>query len=155
MKKKNVGISEIEICRAPGVLTVLGLGSCVAVAMHHERSKTGGLVHIMLPEGKMKNGVKPGKYANIAVKAIHDKMKKVVGREGGIVAKITGGSHMFKVTERFHIGEENIEVVKKELKRLGIKIVAEDCGKNYGRTIIFTPEDGKIQIKSIYGEKII
>jgi chemotaxis protein CheD len=62
---------------------------------------------------------------------------------------------MFKITKSFHIGENNIEVVKKELKKLGISIVSEDCGKNYGRTIIFTPEDGKLKVKSLYGEKII
>lgn len=155
MKKKNVGIAELEICRAPDVLTILGLGSCVAVAMYHERTKTGGLVHIMLPDGKMKNSVKPGKYANLAVKALHDNMEKKNGGPEGIVAKITGGSQMFKATEGFRIGEENIEVAKKELKKLGVRIVAEDLGKNYGRTIIFTPEDGNLKIKSIYGEKII
>ncbi len=155
MKKKNVGIAELEICKAPDVLTVLGLGSCVAVAMYHKKSKTGGLVHIMLPEGKMKNGVKPGKYANLAVKAMHGEMEKKVGGKGRIVAKIAGGSQMFKITKSFHIGEKNIEVVKKELKKLKIKIVSEDCGKNYGRTITFTPEDGKLKVKSLYGEKII
>jgi chemotaxis protein CheD len=155
MKKKNVGIAELETCKAPDALTILGLGSCVAVAMYHEKSKTGSLVHIMLPEGEMKNGVKPGKYANIAVKAMHDKMKKNVGGTGGIVAKIAGGSNMFKVTKRFRIGEQNIKVAKSELKKLGIRIVAQDCGNNYGRSIIFTPEDGNLRIKSLYGEKII
>jgi chemotaxis protein CheD len=155
MKIKNVGIAQHEICIAPDVLTVLGLGSCVAVALYHERSKTGALVHIMLPEGKFKNGVKPGKYANIAVKTIYEEMKKKVGGKGRIVAKVAGGAQMFKITKSLHIGEKNIEVAKEELKKLKIKIVSEDCGKNYGRTITFTPEDGKLKIKSLYGEKII
>jgi chemotaxis protein CheD len=155
MKKKNVGISEIKICKAPDDLTVLGLGSCVAVAMYHEQSKTGGLVHIMLPEGRKKNQAKPGKYANTAVKKLHGRLKKEVGDDGKIVAKVVGGAQMFKSTKCFSIGEKNITATKRELKKLGIRIIAEDCGKDYGRTITFSPKDGEMKIRCIHGETII
>jgi chemotaxis protein CheD len=154
-KKNNVGMAELKICKCPDELTIIGLGSCVALALYHKKSKTGGLVHVMLPAGKAKNRVKPGKYANFAIKEIYEKMKKKVGEKNGIVAKIAGGSQMFKTTKTFGIGEENIAAVKKELKDLGIKIDGEDCGKNYGRNITFSTQDGEMKIKCVYGESAI
>ena len=38
--------------------------------------------------------------------------------------------------------------VKQELSRLRIPIIAEDTGKNYGRTLFFSVEDGMMRIKS-------
>jgi chemotaxis protein CheD len=136
-------------------MTIPGLGSCVAVALYHKKSKTGGLVHIMLPEGTLKDGVKPGKYANIAIKTLYGEMKKEVGEGGRITAKIVGGSQMFETTKSFAIGEKNISVAKAELRKLGIKIVGEDCGKNYGRNIHFSTENGELKIKCVYGEMVI
>jgi chemotaxis protein CheD len=155
MKKKNVGMADYIVCKCPDVMRILGLGSCVAVALYHAKSKTGGLVHIMLPEGRLKDGVKPGKYANTAINALYDAMKKEVGKGGRITAKIAGGSQMFKTTKNFAIGEKNISAAKLELKKLGIKLVGEDCGKNYGRNIHFATENGELKINCVYGEMII
>ncbi|MFV2040861.1 MAG: chemotaxis protein CheD [Candidatus Hydrothermarchaeales archaeon] len=151
MKKKNVGIAEMKICRAPEVLTILGLGSCVAVALYHERTKTGGLVHIMLPDGRAEKRNRPGKYAHIAVPALHKEMLEEVGRKGRIVAKVCGGSKMFKSATGFNIGADNVTAAREELAKLGLKIVGEDCGKDYGRNVKFTPENGKIVIRSVNG----
>ena len=46
--------------------------------------------------------------------------------------------------------------VKEKLKELGIPILAEDTGLNYGRTVIFDPETGDFVIKTAgKGEKVI
>ncbi len=150
--KKNVGMAEIKICQCPDELGILGLGSCVALALYHEKSQTGALAHIMLPEGVQRDGVKPGKYATTAVPKTIEKMKKKVGEKGRIVAKIVGGSQMFSITKTFGIGERNVSSVKDELRKHKIKIVAEDTGRNYGRNITFSTLDGTIKIKCVYGE---
>lgn len=151
MKKKNVGIAEMRICRSPEVLTILGLGSCVAVAMFHKRTKTGGLVHVMLPKGTLEKSTRPGKYANIAIPALHETLLDEIGVKGRIVAKICGGSKMFKSASGFHIGEDNISAAKVELENLGLKIAGEDCGSDYGRNVTFTPENGMLIIRSVNG----
>lgn len=150
--KKLVGIAEHKIGKSPDILTIIGLGSCVAVALYHEKTRTGGLVHIMLPEGSKKKRGSPGKYADTAVKTLFKRIKKGAGDEGKIIAKIAGGSQMFTLTKNFSVGDKNIVAAKKELKKLGIKIKGEDCGKNYGRTINFNLNDGQMKIKSLYGE---
>lgn len=154
MAKRLVGMAEYKIGSPSDTLYILGLGSCVAVAMHHKRTRTGGLVHIMLPEGEIKNGTKPGKYANHGVKKLYEEMIKKTGA-GQITAKITGGAQMFKTSQNLNIGEKNILAVKDELEDLGIKMTAQETGKNYGRTIYFTPENNEIIIKTLHGEKRI
>ena len=52
------------------------------------------------------------------------------------------------------IGERNVAAVKKELRRLGVALMGEDTGSNYGRTMEFHPADGSVTLKSvIHGEK--
>ena len=47
------------------------------------------------------------------------------------------------------VGERNVEATKAKLKQLNIPILAEDTGKNFGRTVIFYPETGEFQIKAV------
>ena len=47
------------------------------------------------------------------------------------------------------VGERNVEAVKEKLKSIGIRILAEDTGLNYGRTVEFYPETGDFVIKSV------
>ncbi|GBE17685.1 chemoreceptor glutamine deamidase CheD [archaeon BMS3Abin16] len=155
MKKRNVGIAEMMICRQPEVLTILGLGSCVAVALYHERTKTGGLAHVMLPKGSAQKSSRPAKYANIAIPALHEKVLEEIGGKGRIAAKICGGSKMFKSAAGFHIGEHNVTAAREELAKLGLKIVGEDCGSDYGRNVTFTPENGKLIIRSVNGVTLL
>lgn len=54
------------------------------------------------------------------------------------------------------MGERNVAAVKNELKKLGILIMAQDTGSNYGRTVEFHTEDGSVLIKSVmHGNKTI
>lgn len=54
------------------------------------------------------------------------------------------------------IGERNVLAAKEKLKELDIRIVAEDTGGNYGRTIQLNSEDGSFLVKTIgHGIKII
>lgn len=156
MKKRNVGIAELAISKgAEEELGISGLGSCLAVALYHKEATAGGLAHIMLPEGPLNNGNKPGKFANTAVRTLYDELKKATGECEGFVAKITGGSQMFRISQNIAIGEKNIAAVKKELKKLNIQIVGEDCGKNHGRTVSFKILDGQLTVKSVQGTIVL
>jgi len=54
------------------------------------------------------------------------------------------------------IGERNAEAAKAKLKELNIKLVAEDTGDKYGRTVEFFPATGEYHIRAIGREgKII
>lgn len=46
------------------------------------------------------------------------------------------------------IGKRNIEAVYQILEENNIPIVGEDLGKDYGRTMEFYTEDGRVKIRS-------
>ena len=55
-----------------------------------------------------------------------------------------------------NVGERNAEASKAKLKELGVRLVAEDCGLNYGRTVEIYSETGEYYIKAVGKElKII
>ena len=59
---------------------------------------------------------------------------------------------MFSFGEKndlMRIGERNAIAAKEKLKALGIQLIAEDTGKNYGRTIEFMSENGDLHVKTI------
>ena len=51
------------------------------------------------------------------------------------------------------IGERNVAAVKETLRKLSIKLIAEDVGENYGRTIIFDSSNGSLTVKSFERKK--
>ena len=76
-----------------------------------------------------------------------------------LVAKIAGGAQMFSfsnATDIMRVGTRNAEVCKQVLRRNGIKVVAEDTGGNYGRTVSIDLATGVYKVKTIdRGEKTI
>jgi len=54
------------------------------------------------------------------------------------------------------VGDRNVEASLKKLKELNIPVLAQDTGANYGRTVIFYPENGNYVIRAVgRPEKII
>ena len=79
-------------------------------------------------------------------------MLKIGAHRYNLVAKIAGGAQMFNFgnsSEMMRIGDRNVEATKEKLASLGIKLLAEDTGSNYGRTIEFYPETGMLHVKAV------
>lgn len=151
-----VGIGDCAIARSPAKIKTSGLGSCLGITLYDKREKIGGLLHTMLPnikEARIKDN--PAKFTDVGIEYLVDEIIKKGGSREKLEAKIVGGASMFE-NSHLNIGERNIRSAKDTLKRLGVSIVAEDTGKNYGRTIIFDTFTGDLFIKTILrGDKII
>lgn len=66
-----------------------------------------------------------------------------------LVAKIAGGAQMFSVNSAvFNIGERNVAAVKKILSAYRIRIVAEETGQNFGRTVLFHADTGLMEVRA-------
>ncbi len=150
----KVGMADLNICVSPNGITTLGLGSCVGIALRDPITKIGGLAHIMLPDSTtIRNNTNIPKFADTGIEEL---VRRVVAKGANrtrLVAKIAGGAQMFSFqggnSEATRVGERNVEAVKKKLAELRIPIVAEDTGKNFGRTVIFYPENGDFVIRAV------
>ena len=88
----KVGMADLSTAKEPDILTTLGLGSCVGIALYDPSTKVGGLAHIMLPDSKqIKNNENKAKFADTAIEVLVQAMIKKGARKNRIVAKIAGG----------------------------------------------------------------
>lgn len=149
----KVGMADLKVCVSPDSITTLGLGSCVGIALRDPVTKVGGLAHIMLPESsEIKNNSNVPKFADTGIQELVRQMVAKGANQGRLVAKIAGGAQMFSFQSKndlVRIGDRNVEASKKKLQEMKIPILAEDTGKNYGRTVIFYPETGDFVIKAV------
>lgn len=160
MEVIKVGMADLNIIKAPGILTTLGLGSCVGIALYDKQSKIAGLAHIMLPSSEeIKNNANKAKFADTGIELLIEKMLRKGAKRELLTAKIAGGAQMFSFDNNnsiLKIGQRNVQATKDKLKELNIKIIAEDTGGNYGRTIELNADDGSLLVKTIgHGVKVI
>jgi len=154
----EVGMAEVRVGSFPDVLVTRGLGSCIGIAIYEPRKKIGALAHAMLPSiANAKAKFNPAKYVDSAVSIMIDELKKRGVQPHQLVAKLFGGAHMFSsipLDSPFNVGGKNIDKAREILASYGIKVVGEDTGGNYGRTIFFDLDTGKVRIKTVFqGEK--
>ncbi|NLL00145.1 MAG: chemotaxis protein CheD [Clostridiales bacterium] len=158
-KTIKVGMADANVCRPPDLIATLGLGSCVGVVLYDPVKKIAGLVHVMLPDStKIINNSNKYKFADTGIVTLIQDMVDIGAIRRNIVAKIAGGAQMFSFVnnlEMMRIGDRNVEATKQKLAELGIPILAEDTGANYGRTIEFNPDTGLLHIKSFGKELLI
>lgn len=159
-KSVLVGMADLNICKAPDSITTLGLGSCVGIAIRDPGTKIGGLAHIMLPDSKEISSVTHvPKFADTGIDELVKKVTAAGANRKTLVAKIAGGAQMFASNTNnntLKVGARNVIAVKKKLQELGIRLLAEDTGDTYGRTVIFYPETGDYVIKTVgKPEKVI
>ena len=150
MATVKVGMADLNICRAPDMITTLGLGSCIGIAVYDPVLKIGGLAHIMLPDStQMRNNSNIAKFADTGIEELIKRVTAAGANRRRLVAKIAGGATMFTTTsEKFNIGSRNVEAVKRVLMENRIPIMSEDTGLDYGRTQLFYPESGIMEIRA-------
>lgn len=149
----KVGMADLKAGKNEDMITTLGLGSCIGIALYDPTTKIGGLAHIMLPDSTaIKNNANRAKFADTGIEDLLSDMIKMGATRKKIVAKIAGGAKMFEmsgVSEIGNVGARNAEASKAKLKELNIPLISEDTGLNYGRTVELYCENGKFLIKSV------
>lgn len=149
----KVGMADLKVCVSPDSVTTLGLGSCVGIALRDPITKVGGLAHIMLPDSTaIRNNSNIPKFADTGIEELVRQVTLKGANRNRLVAKIAGGAQMFgfgSTSETVRVGERNVEATKKKLKEMKIPILAEDTGKNFGRTVVFYPETGDFVIRAV------
>jgi chemotaxis protein CheD len=146
-----VGMGEIQVAEPPSSLIAPGLGSCIAVTLYAEDARIGGMAHIMLPCIKeAHNKSYPGRFADVGIMMTIEDMVRKGARVQNIRAKIFGGANMFpgiiSTDSTMDIGKRNILAVRKELEKHNIKIIAEEVGDHFGRTVLFDTGDGSVLV---------
>ena len=149
----RVGMADYKVGRAPSTIISYGLGSCIGISLYDPQLKVGGLLHIMLPDStQSRSSENPAKSADTGLPLMLDDVLKLGAVRSRLVAKIAGGAQMFSfvdATPIMRVGTRNAEAAKKMLQSLGIRLIAEDTGGNYGRTVSIDLNTGTYFVKTI------
>ena len=148
----TIGIAEMRISESPAAFVTYALGSCVGICLYDPMRKVGGLGHILLPAFPKENPNELlSRYADTCLPEMVKAMERAGCLRSRITAKIAGGAKMFSVADDTgfgNIGMRNVAAVKDVLQKLQVRIIAEDTGLNYGRTVYFYTESGSMVVKS-------
>jgi chemotaxis protein CheD len=148
-----VGLGEVQISRDPAaVLTCLGLGSCIGLSAYDPVSRVAGMAHIVLPASDGKNGPLASRYADVAVPALLEELRKLGALSLRLVVKLAGGAQMSKSPGHqatFQIGERNYTAVQGVLSQHRIAVAKMDVGGNRGRTMRLYVESGRATVTTV------
>jgi len=150
----KVGMADLQTTDKQGVLTTLGLGSCVGITLYDPVKKIAGMAHIMLPDSRqIKNNANKAKFADSAIDVLIEAMRERGGQPKNFRAKLAGGAQMFTFgnggNDIMKIGHRNALAAEEKLGALKIPVIAKDVGGSYGRTIELYGDDGRLFIKTI------
>lgn len=151
----RVGMAELRIVKNNEILVSMGIGSCVVVALYDGVEKIAGLVHIMLPYcNRARDNPNPLKFADTGIEELIRQMVDAGADRRRLVAKIAGGAQMFSSLNSFNkdilaIGDRNVEAVIRTLDENGIRIIAQETGGNFGRSIEFHSDSGIMFIRTV------
>ncbi len=154
----RVGMADYKVGSSPATIISYGLGSCIGISLYDPQTKIGGLLHIMLPDStQSRPSENPAKFADTGIPLMLGDVLQLGASRSRLVAKMAGGAQMFafaNATDIMRVGARNAAAAKKILQGLGIKILAEDTGGTYGRTVQIDLATGIYKVKTIdKGEK--
>ncbi len=148
-----VRIGEVKVAREGGVLLALGLGSCVAVALHDPLARVGALTHAMLPDpSAARRQVPPGRFVASAIPLALAALDELGAVRARLTARIIGGAAMFEsltAEGEQTLGARNVEAARDALGTAGVPLAGEEVGGGHGRSVFFHVEDGRVVVTSI------
>lgn len=152
-----VRVAEWAVLR-DGVLITLGLGSCVAIMLHDERARVGGMAHILLPSRSLaRDQTNPAKFPETAVPFLVTRLLTAGADRNRLVAKLAGGASMFAqlmTPGTVQMGERNVAAARAALRDAAIPIVGEAVGGDRGRSVRFYTSDGRVLSRTVGGDEV-
>jgi chemotaxis protein CheD len=156
----SVRLGEYAVTRGEGRLAALGLGSCVALIVHDDQTKVGGIAHIVLPSPTdstdQSNLIK---FADTAVPFLLEEMGRAGAVHSRIKARIIGGASMFSnlmPKSATTIGQRNVKRCRELLHDAEVEILAEAVGAHMGRSVVLDVSTGTVTVRSVgEGESLV
>lgn len=152
LKEVRVHVADFAVADAATRLSTIGLGSCVAIALHDAAARLGALAHILLPnESLSRDTSNPAKFPGTVVPLLVAELRKR-GARGPLTARIAGGASMFSQLlpgGGINMGERNVDATKRALQAARIPLVAADTGGDFGRSVFFDIADGRVRVRSL------
>lgn len=150
-KDHVVGVADCKFARGDEcVLTTFALGSCLGITFYDVATKTGALLHAMLPAAKERKGDQTKRFmfldvgVPLVLKTLNDKGVSVRNLE----CKVFGGARVLKGDKFFNIGQNNVEAFQVLSAKYGLRVKVWEVGGQVNRTIKCSLENGKVKVRT-------
>jgi chemotaxis protein CheD len=148
-----VRVADLQVGTEDAILVTVGLGSCIAILLHDPSAHVGGLAHVLLPSPALsRRDANPAKFPQSAVPRLLELMAREGASPRRITARLAGGASMFAALAppgTIQMGERNVVASRQALNELGIPLVAESVGGDYGRTVRLFVGTGRVEVSSV------
>lgn len=147
-------MGELAVSGVPGdVLTSIGLGSCIGLALVDRARSIAGLAHVMLPESTGEpDAASRMKFADLAVPVLVEKVVALGTTKTRLEAVLVGGAKMFQLGgSSLDIGARNEQATLDALRRAGVRVTAKATAGAKGRTVRVHVGGGRILCKEAGG----
>ena len=147
----TVGVADMKVspCRED-VLITYALGSCLGISVFDPAAGVGGLLHCMLPSGKMDPDQardNPYKFVESGVPALFRKVYELGGRKERMILKVCGGARVLDNTDYFKIGQRNYATLRKILWKNNVPIDGEEVGGAASCTMFLELATGRVTVR--------
>lgn len=151
-----LSLGEWEVTGDPdGVLTCVGLGSCVAVTMHDPVAKVGAMAHMVLPDSTAARSASGAKFVDVAIPLLLEELRAKGALTRRLRICLAGGAQMLQNSSgAMQIGQRNADAAHQQLASRGLTVSAESLGGTRGRTMRLAIGTGRVTV-TVPGEQEI
>lgn len=146
-----IGVGDLAVSNNELVtLTTYALGSCVGIVAYDPLSKSGGMLHLMLPDSTIspEKAVKqPAMFADTGLPLFFRELLGVKAERHRVRLYLAGGACVLSGPDNFKIGERNSAAVKAWLASQGLRVSGTDLGGTVNRTLHLELTTGTLTIK--------
>lgn len=148
--QRHVAMGRIAVGRDGEVLEVLGLGSCLAIALYDREIGAGALAHAAFQLEKRAHPLSlhsgDTSYIEVAIDRMIAELEGMGSSRERLEAKLIGAANMFSGGDPSFC-EDNIRAAREKLEKEGIRIVGESTGGNRGRSVEFDLATGIVTVR--------
>lgn len=148
-----VGIGEVGVAADRATIVTHALGSCVAVCAWDAMARVGGLLHFLLPEGRIhpeRALEQPAAFADCGVPLLLHSLESAGARRDRCRVYLIGGAEtdVESMAPLLCVGRRNVQAARRVLGRHGLQIQAAEVGGRRARTVHLDVASGAIVVTS-------
>lgn len=151
-QRQVIGIGDMAVSGdAEVVLSTYALGSCVGIVAFDPINRSGGILHVMLPDSAIapaKASKQPALFADTGLALFFRALREVRAYQSNLQILVAGGANVLHGTDPYRIGERNVRVTLDYLNKRSFSIRHTDVGGGLNRALHLELGTGFVTLKT-------
>ena len=149
-----VNFGELKISQNPAeTLVAFSIGSGIGVSIYDSKTKSGGLLNLVLPDSSMlspsKARIQPYMFADTGLAALFDALHDLGAQKENFKVVLAGGAQIMDQTTEFNMGHKNHRAVTSILQAEHLTVRYADIGGFCLRTLRLDMGNGDTVIQTL------